>query len=68
MKFFDYVVKVIAAMLIMAFIGFIVWFGVITETYMMMIGALVIIVCCSVPAHQAYRWEIRYYESLEEEG
>ena len=42
MNFDNIVMNVLGALYIMMLIGFVIWFGIITETYMMMIGALMI--------------------------
>lgn len=65
MKFNNIINNILGALITTMLIGFVIWFGIATKTYMMLIGFLVI-VCGSVYlCYSTNKCETEYYEAQE---
>lgn len=67
MKFNDIFNRVFGNLIVAMLIGFVIWFGVITETYMMLIGFLMIVCLGGYVCHLNNKCNAEYYETQNED-
>lgn len=69
MKIMDMITKILLAIIIGSFAGFIVWFGIITRTYMMMAFALLLFaICIAVCIYENVMYTYDNYDESQEEA